>query len=532
MRAIALALAACSALAAAAPLVPYRAWQFHKLDVPYVSDTMKLAGDYDVNTVVYSHGMIGYASQLFDGTERGAKLRQLAKEARARHLRVWIWVRELEAVPEQFVENGAVHLDRPGLWEWLAARYERVFREYPEFDGLILTFHETQYKVFSPKQVVSALSMPDRFARMIETIEKVCARHGKDFIVRSFLYEPREMAWFKEAYAKTSPRVMIQTKCEPHDWHPFYPDDPLLGAFPDRKQIVEFDGSSEYTGRNRVPYTQPEYFERRWRSALAKPGVAGYNVRLDHAGYDAVHTPNEINIYAMYRMTADPSATPAEIWRDWTRERYGDAAAPEVEAALRGTFDIVNKSFFALRFWITDHTRLPQFSYADGHIRSRSLAKWWPEKPEYRALEGRLNNPDPAVLEEVLAEKDEAVTLAARALLHLRNARPHLAPERYADLEWRLSLLSRTAHIWRLHAEAFFGLKVLAGGHQVPGLYGRVERAIQALGREAEVSALDPRIGKAPPASAAEIRRVTADFAARLEAFRPQTPKAHAAGSR
>jgi hypothetical protein len=71
----------------AAPLVPYRAWQFHKLDLPYVTSTMKLAKGYDVNTVVFSHDMIGYASQLFDGTDRGEKLRTVAKEAHANGLR-------------------------------------------------------------------------------------------------------------------------------------------------------------------------------------------------------------------------------------------------------------------------------------------------------------------------------------------------------------------------------------------------------------------------------------------------------------
>ena len=516
-----LALFLCLGCALAAPAaVPYRAWQFHELDVPYVSRTLQRAPDYEVNTVVFSHGMIGYASQLFDGSGRGAKLRQLAREARAHRLRAWIWVRELQSVPAEFLEKGVVQLDRPGLWEWLAARYERVFREYPEFDGLVLTFHETQYKIFEPRQVASSLSMPDRFARMIETIEKVCARHGKDFVVRSFLYEPREMEWFKEGYARTSPRVMVQTKCEPHDWDPFYPDDSMIGAFPGRKQIIEFDGSSEYTGKNRVPYTQPEYFERRWRYDLKQPGVAGYNLRLDHGGFDAINTPNEVNIYAMYRMTADPKITAADIWKEWTRKRYGERAAPEVEAALRSTFDIVNLSFFALKFWITDHSRLPLFSYADGHIRSRSLAKWWPGEPRYQAMEERLTKPDPALLEEILQEKDAAVTLAAKSLLHLRNARPHLTPQQYEDLEWRLSLLARVARIWRSHAEAFFGLKVLAAGHKVPGLDRRIARAIEDLRREAKLSELDPLIGNAPPASAPELIRVANDLTARLQALR------------
>ena len=390
---VSLALAA-GTLLQAAPLVPYRAWQFHKLDMPYVSASLKLARQYDVNTVVFSHDMIGFASQLFDGSDRGEKLRQLARQAHVQNLRVWIWVREFEHVPDQFMENKVVQLDRPGFWEWLTGRYEELFAKYPEFDGLMLTFHETQYKVFDPKQVSSKLSMPDRFARLINTIDAVAVRHGKEFIVRSFLYEPQEMEWFREGYNKTGTHVMIQTKCEPHDWDPFYPNDPLIGAFPNRRQIVEFDGSSEFTGKNRIPYTQPEYFERRWRYDLTKPGVAGYNLRIDHAGYDSLHTPNEINIYAMHRFTEDPAVRGEDIWREWTHKHY-PKAAQEIERALRPTFDIVNQSFFALEFWITCHSRVPDFDYADDHIRSRTMAKWYPDQPKYAQLEERLAAPDP-----------------------------------------------------------------------------------------------------------------------------------------
>lgn len=75
----------------AEPLVPVRAWQFHKLDMPYVSGVLKRAADYDINTVVFSHGMTGEVSQLYDGTSRGEQLRQLADEAHELGLRVWIW---------------------------------------------------------------------------------------------------------------------------------------------------------------------------------------------------------------------------------------------------------------------------------------------------------------------------------------------------------------------------------------------------------------------------------------------------------
>ena len=504
------------------PLVPWRAWQFHTLDSSYVRASLKLAPNYDVNTIVFSHEMIGYASQLFDGSDRGRQLSELALAAHAQKLKVWIWVRELEDVPPRFLANGAVQMDRPGFWDWLAGRYSELFATYPDFDGLVLTFEESRYRIFDEQKAQSSLSMPDRFAKIIDVIDEVCRRHRKEFVVRSFLYEPQEMRWFREGYSKTGEHVIVQTKCEPHDWDPFYPNDPLIGAFPGRKQIVEFDGSSEYTGKNRIPYTQPEYFERRWRYDLAQPGVVGYNVRIDHGGYDALHTPNEINIYAMYRFTEAANITAADVWKDWTIERYGEAAAPEIEQALRSSFEIVNQSFFALKFWITDHSRLPQFSYAEEHLHSRSLVKWYPEQPQYKNLEERLTRPDPELLEQILAEKDTAIACAHRALQHLENAKPYITAKQYDDLYWRLSLEERSAMIWKLHAEALFGYKILASGHRVPGLAERVQRALAALRQEAAVSLEDPQIGNDPPASCREIQEFVDDLGTRMAGLQPQ----------
>src|ERR1700733_6722162 len=228
----------------AAQFVAWRAWQFHTMDPPYVLASLKLAPSYDINTVVFSHEMVGYASELFNGTKRGAELNSLTAAAHAEKLKVWIWVREFEKVPDRFLAGGVVQMDRPGFWDWVAGRYSDLFTTYPTFDGLMLTFEESPYQIFNPAKVASSLPMPDRFAKLIDTIDEVCRRFQKEFIVRSFLYEPEQMEWFKQGYVKTNHHVMVQTKCEPHDWDPFYPNDPLIGAFPGRTQIIEFDGSS------------------------------------------------------------------------------------------------------------------------------------------------------------------------------------------------------------------------------------------------------------------------------------------------
>jgi len=502
--------------AQADPLVPIRSWQFHALDKEYVSGTMKKAGDYQVNTVVFSHGMIGEVSQLYDGSERAGHLRKLALEAHGLNLRVWIWIHELENdVPKQYRDGGGVNLDRAGFWDWLRGKYEKLFTDFPEFDGILLTFHETRHKIFRVSEVKSKLAMPDRFAKLINTIDEACAKHEKDFVVRSFLYEPRELQWFALGLKQVHPRVMLQSKCVPHDWQPFYPHNPMIGKFPDRKLIVEFDCSSEFTGRNQVPWTCPEYFEYRWRYDLKQPGVVGYNARLDHAGYDALYTPNEINIYTLYRLTENPQITAQEIWKEWTVKHYGPAA-PWVEKALRLSFDILNKSFFVLEFWITNHSKLPSFGYAEGHISSRTIAKWKAQEPRYWELEKKLNHPDAELLEKILAEKDEAIALADEALYDLSRAKPNLNDKQYDDLSRRLQRQRRMATVWKLHAEAFFGYKVLAEGHKVPGLRQRVERAIQGLYYQA-VTSDKSGLTSAPPAAAGEIRKVADELKRKLQ---------------
>ena len=67
-------------------------------------------------------------------------------------------------------------------------------------------------------------------------------------------------------------------------------------------------------------------------------GVAGYNARIDHGGYDALYTPNEISIYTLYRLIEDRRVDADDIWPEWTRLRYGKDGAAAVEKTLHPTF--------------------------------------------------------------------------------------------------------------------------------------------------------------------------------------------------
>jgi hypothetical protein len=518
--------------ASAAETYPWRMWQFHAMKPDYVRRVMKEAGNYGVNAVVFSQAMIGKATEILDATDssregsagedwrpnrRGRQLQELAAEANRLGLKVIFWIHELEYVPPRFLKDGKVRFDDEGLTPWIQNKYRALFRHYPECDGIMLTFHETQYKIFDESQVQSRLSMPERFVRLIDTLDTVCRESGKTLIVREFVYEPRELAWLREGLRKASDRIIIQSKCVPHDWEPFYPHNPMIGAIPGRKMIIEFDASSEYTGRNRIPYCSPEYFLEQWRYDRQFPEVAGYNARLDHQGFDAFFTPDRINLYALSRAVEKPDAAAEEIWREWTEQTYGPQAASLVEKALRPTFDCVNKAFFARGFWYTNHSRLPGYRYAVSSLTNRSLSKWSPEDEHLKRIERLLVRPTPEFYEKILAEKEQAAALADECLLHLRAAKPHLKPEQYDDLRFRLDLLRRVTEVWRLHAEAFWGLRLLEEGNTVPGLRARVERALDALDRQAELSRQDPQVGDTPPASASIIRTVVKDLRNRLD---------------
>jgi len=498
-----------------------RAWQFHVMKPDYVKSVIDRAKDYNINTVSFSHKMIGETSILYDGnsiSQRGEELRSLAIYAKDRNIDVWIWVHELDNVPDRFLKDSKVQMDKKGFWKWLENRYNKLFNDFPEFNGIILTFHETQYKIFDDNIITSQLTKPDRFSKLISTINKSCLKYEKEFVVRTFLYEPEQLNWIKKGLLMAdADNIIIQSKCVPHDWQPYYPNNPLIGAFPDNRQIIEFDCSSEFTGKNKIPFASAQYFSRRFKYDLQFPGVKGYIARLDHGGHDGFYTPNNINAYTLYRLSADSSLTSDEIWKDWAEAKYGKKAAPYAIKVLYPTETIVKKVLYHLEFWITNKSHLPSFSYGDGHISSRTIAKWEPEELKYKILEEKLNHPDAEIYEKLLAEKEEAVTMIQKSLVDLREGKPYFDKDDYDELRWQMDNMLRIAIIWELHTEAFFGYKILKEGHNIDGLRERTQRAIKSLILQADLAEYDTSISYEMPGSVERIRTVANELKKKLD---------------
>jgi hypothetical protein len=227
--------------------------------------------------------------------------------------------------------------------------------------------------------------------------------------------------------------LAIMTKCVPHDWTPYYPFNPLLGDAAGLPQIVEIDLGEEFTGQSRILHCEPEYVRSVMDHARAK-GVIGAVARVERYENKAIGTPNEVNLYAFGRLLVDASVSPESLWLEWATRRYGEKAAPFVIRALRRTFDITNLTFFPCEYWITNHSRIPSWSYAYGHITSRQNAKWIPSPKQLRWRDALLR-PNADTLEWIAAEKDLAAKLCERALGDLEQAKAHLKTEDYDELK-------------------------------------------------------------------------------------------------
>jgi len=444
--------------------LPHRSWQFHDPDWAYLQQAIPKARAAGMNRIQLSHQIVMDAERLWqdNGHERRLDLvRRAASLAHENGLKVDMWTHELSGLPKDRFRDAATGKPKltPELWQWVEEKYEHLFTLVPELDGVVLTFAETDHKVYRDG-VVSDDPPPKRVARLIRVMGEVCKRRGKLLIVRTFVYEPAEIGWLREALGMVAGQlgegthIMVMTKCVPHDWTPYYPFNPLLGDVAGLPQIVEIDLGQEFTGQSRLLHCEVDYVKRVLDYARAK-GVVGAVARVERGDRHALGTPNEVNIHAFSRLLADGELTADTLWREWAVKRYGEKAAPHVIRALRRTFDITNLTFFPLEYWIVNHSRVPAWGYAYGHITSRQNVKWTPSPKQARERD-ELLRPTPDTLLRISHEKDRANKLLLKSIADLELARPHLSDKDYGGLKRYFDLAGDNVEVFREHNLAMF----------------------------------------------------------------------------
>ncbi len=442
-------------------ILPFRSWQLHN-DDGMVEDKIRAAADYDITNIQLSHNLVMFSHKLLEEPERVERYNRYIELAHSLGMSVHIWGKEFAGIDEEITQHEN-WFDRPELWDFIDARYEALFEAMPKLDGMVLTLHETSILIFD---IDSVLPVHERVAKLANRIHAVFKKHGKTLVVRTFAHKPGEVTDLTRAIKYYDPEIVLMSKCVPHDWEVFYPHNPAIGQYPDRKLIIEFDPGAEYYGVGHVPYLYPEYLAFRLDYARNR-NAQGYVARIEREGDNPVALRgfsknsgfNEINLYALKRLAEDPDVTPDQIWREYITEDVGEGAhvEPLIEA-LKLTDDVLNRCYFMLGCWYNNHSRLPSEGYAKTRIRR--IAGW---HPEYEELVSRLDTPDARTVGEVMRESATAVIMARQALGKLEEAKSAgLGDSHYERYRHQLDILLETAELWAEHRNAF--IKGRSGG--------------------------------------------------------------------
>lgn len=503
-------------------------WQLHEWDVPKTVEAIHKAPQYGVNFFILSHDIfrsvegylasdpkrdtnapLDYVATIKPGQwsafrslprpEYWGKMKQITDAADSEKIPYYLWVHEFDDIPDRFLVDGKVlNFDDPALFPYIKARYERLLNAMPGAAGLVLTFHESHYKMFRDSQVKSQLPVSERLYRTAMLIYEVCKEHHKQLILRNFFYEPREMAWCKEAIDRLPDDIIIMSKDTCHEFQPFYPFDPMHGDVGAKRQIMEIDASVEKALGPEGAYAQVHYLQQDCRRAYDKrlTGCVA-RVRMNKAWARPFEDVHEVNWYAFSRFMQNPRLDPDTVLAEWVQKHYPRAAVSNIVSAFKRTEFINHNGRYVLHFWSAVLFGWANYRYAYGHILLRTTYKWT-GNPADRVLQDQLYHPDLDTYNLIMDERAAVVAAADASYADIQKAKPYLEPAQVAQLEESFRFLVDAARVQRACAALFWSQMMYVNG---PTAENR-ERAEKAITTVQQVDndpdfryGLDPKTG-------------------------------------
>jgi hypothetical protein len=465
---------------------PMNGWQFHEYDVPKLEEAVNRAPDYGVNFFIFSHEFFrsvegflastddadpahppAWTKELFTPEyfriKRGwqSDVRHIGDLALAKGIPFYLWVHEFDDVPNRFLKDGRVTMDDPELYRYLDQRYEKLVAAVPKCAGFVLTLHESDFRVFRDDRVISKDPVPERIRKVTQVIYDVLKRHNKQLITRNFFYEPIEMDYFKAALAMLPDDIIVMSKDTTHEFHPFYPWDPLHGKVGNKKQIIEIDLGTEKAWSGRGVYAQTDYIHRVALHARDThlTGMVG-RARLGWSKpFEDLH---EVNLYAFSRFMQNPDLSVDAVLTDWAKKRgYANEAVPAIVSAAKRSQFIQHNGRWHLEYWFTKDigAQWNDYSYYFSRVPVRGRYKW-SHNPADAELENKLIHPDAETFAKLVAEKDEVLAQVKAGQADLQRAKPYLTAEQLVPWEEGYRFLEDAALLQREWIRAYFGMRM------------------------------------------------------------------------
>jgi hypothetical protein len=347
-------------------------------------------------------------------------MRDASEHAHAKGLRMGVWHHEIYGPPQWLdlqpalrAPDGLIDLDQPLLYRFITGKVREFFDLFPCVDELVLTLTETHIPVF--RRPFCGIPTAERVRRVLQAILDATEPQGKTLVIRPFSAVRDDELQVRAAVRQLNAQhLCMMYKTEPFDWHPFLPDEELIGSVPRYEARAETDAGAEYYGQSVFPCSYTGHIGRRLSSAMRK-GASTAVIRVDRgAHHPALGTAiNEGNVIAATRWCLGRAATIEDGWRSWFKERH-HADLPGLQPILEQTFDVIGKTLYIDRQSFT-HNLFPSFDQAK-HVQAFGLfeedvplahmSRNWAILADRRTLTHAL----------ILAEKQEALA-AAKAIL-------------------------------------------------------------------------------------------------------------------
>lgn len=409
--------------------------------------TLRFMKEYDLNTLVLHESdiitQIVYPRAYFDPyalwsdmpARRGenaifnnrAYMHDLLRLAGEAGIAVYLNVKEIGfsdevlAIRPDLAKNGAICPCEPFWRDYIAAKTDELFTDFPELAGLIVSFGSQESRASKVQnrckcERCRATSLEAWYGDMIACMHEPIARHGKRLAVRDFAYKPEDHAPLVNAMAKAPEGVVFCIKAQPHDFYLTFPDNPALGRLK-RPQWVEYDVMGQFSGWGVVPCFVGDDLARRmpyWH----RTGASGVILRIEWErlnDLDCFDNISETNLIAAALLASGRKADPADVAGRWLRSRDLDAGCAGLLAEfLARTPAIVTATAYTDGFVTADNSMLPRSierAWWGAEVRD-SLIPWDASKA------GALDL-DRAKLTAHLDEKRGAVEAARRLMIEL-----------------------------------------------------------------------------------------------------------------